>query len=232
MAKEKKQKRVSKKSTVVDIILTVFCFCLLCLSCVFFYQNVYLEKFYVSGQSMWPTLNEYALDQNGKLIGQDGRDKSGEVGTKVEVGVMDTHKSAKKKIKRFDIVTTYYSDNDTYFKIKRIIGLPGETLRFTEAGDLYINDSFVEQPINSEVVASGTYTTEEVKLADDEYFVCGDNRKGSNSGDSRTNGNIKKRWIVGRVVAIYGIGIVSEINGEKDVRNRDIDYYKWPRFTI
>lgn len=239
MAKEKKNKKPRKRVSAIDIILLIVCFCVLCLSCVLFYQNVYLERFFVSGQSMWPTLNQYALDENGKLVGQEGRDKSGQINTKVEVGVMDTHKAAKKRIKRFDIVATYYPEDFKFpdkksEKIKRIIGLPGETLIFTYDGDLYINDSFVEQPIDSELIKSGagTYEATKVTLANDEYYVMGDNRKGHLSEDSRSVGAIKKDWIVGKVIAICGMGIVSSNGGVKDVKHKDIDYYKWPRFKL
>lgn len=237
MSKEKKENKAKKKISIGDIILIIVCFCILCFSCVIFYQNVYLEKFFVSGQSMWPTLNQYALDENGKLLGQDGRNGSGQINSRVEVGVMDTHKSAKKKIKRFDIVATYYEEDfkesaEKSLKIKRIVGLPGETLLFTYDGDLYVNGSFVKQPLDEGLIKSGNYVTTEFTLQNDEYYVLGDNRKGDNSKDSRSEGAIKKDWVVGKVIAIVGMGKVTQDGDSKNVKSNDIDYYKWPRFNV
>jgi signal peptidase I len=94
------------------------------------------------------------------------------------------------------IVFKYPKDNKQYF-IKRIIGLPGEHVRIDNDG-VYINDI----KLSENYLDSGTETLlplrgyGDVVLAQDEYFLLGDNR--SQSLDSRVFGPITKNLIVGR----------------------------------
>lgn len=226
-------------SIVLDVFLLVAGICALAVSGVLIYQKVYLTPFWVNGQSMYPFLNAEAVDANGNLKGRTGG--STVAGDKmVDYGVMDTHERVLKKIKRFDIVVTHYSENDTSRKIKRVIGLPGETIKFTSLtpgdehnGDLYVKEgdsfTFVQQPVDPEYVRFGSkYPTNEITLADDEYYVVGDNRIGSNSKDSREVGPVKFKYLVGKVVALCGHGEVRQADdGHNDIYN--VKYY-WPRF--
>ena len=105
--------------------------------------------------------------------------------------------------KRFDVVVFPYGDDDETFFIKRIIGLPGETVYIDEDGVIYINDEPLEGDVyGREAIASDKrgVAAEEITLGDDEYFVLGDNR--NNSRDSRVEdvGNIHKKDIIGRAV--------------------------------
>ena len=105
--------------------------------------------------------------------------------------------------KRFDVVVFPYGDDDETFFIKRIIGLPGETVYIDEDGVIYINDEPLEGDVyGRETIASDKrgVAAEEITLGDDEYFVLGDNR--NNSRDSRVEdvGNIHKKDIIGRAV--------------------------------
>ena len=95
-----------------------------------------------------------------------------------------------KDVERFDIVVlNNEEDNDRI--IKRIIGLPNETIEYNN-NQLYINGKLVEQ--NYEVEATEDFT---VVTKENEYFVLGDNRDVSK--DSRMLGNFNKEDIVGRV---------------------------------
>lgn len=82
-----------------------------------------------------------------------------------------------------------------YF-VKRIIGLPGETIAMEE-GVVYINGQALEEPYLSESHTRRKTNMEPLTLGEDEYFVMGDNR--DNSNDSRRIGPLQRRAIIGRV---------------------------------
>lgn len=101
---------------------------------------------------------------------------------------------------RFDIIVfPFQYEEDTYY-IKRIIGLPGETVQIDLDGTIYIDGEALEESYGSEIIKPENVgiAISPVVLGDDEYFVMGDNR--NNSSDSRTEvvGNIHRDDIVGR----------------------------------
>ena len=107
--------------------------------------------------------------------------------------------------KRFEIVIFPYklAEKKTFY-IKRVIGLPGETVRIDYDGNIYINGEILEEDYGREVIQPNSVWSakmnEGVTLADDEYFVMGDNR--NNSVDSRFDnvGPIKRDDIIGRAI--------------------------------
>ena len=100
--------------------------------------------------------------------------------------------------KRFDIIVfPFRYSEETYF-IKRIIGMPGETVRIDEAGNIYINDKLLEENYGREVIQYAGRAYEEIELAEDEYFVLGDNRNDSTDSRMPEVGNIHRSEIIGR----------------------------------
>lgn len=108
--------------------------------------------------------------------------------------------------KRFDIVVFHATDEKDF--IKRIIGLPGETVS-VEDDDLYINGEFVAEDfldkLSPYVKNQYGFTLEDVTnvqvIPEDYYFVMGDNR--NDSTDSRMIGLIHRDEIVGKTKLIY-----------------------------
>lgn len=230
---ETKKKKVFSivLSAVIGTAIAVF----FALSCFQFYLCVYLKPFWVDGQSMYPYLNEHAKNADGSEMKFNVGPKEGSYD--IDFGVMNCHKGAIKKIKRFDVIITRFDETPVTY-IKRVIGLPGETVQFTNTGsgnehngDLYINGVYTTQPIAPEVIRAGVYGDDLYTLKDNEYFVCGDNRYPGASKDSRDDsiGFIKKEYIVGKAVALTGrckVGYNSKTNTYEPEKTR----YHWPRF--
>ena len=101
---------------------------------------------------------------------------------------------------RFDIIVFPFQYQDKTYYIKRIIGLPGETVQIKEDGSIYINGEKLQESYGREVIQPETIgrAAEPIVLGEDEYFVMGDNR--NNSSDSRTDivANIKREDIIGK----------------------------------
>ena len=137
----------------------------------------------VKGSSMYPTLKDgdYAVSNvMGKTVGN---------------------------IDRFDVVIIYVPEKSEYI-VKRVIGLPGETVEYT-GNQLYINEKAMNEPfLNEEYKKSykedtGTNFTSDVApitLGDDEYYCLGDNRP--RSSDSRVYGAFHKAQIKSKGVCV------------------------------
>ena len=104
---------------------------------------------------------------------------------------------------RSEVVVFRYPKDPSKFFIKRIIGLPGETLRLKD-NEVALKDAAtgewreIEEPYLASGEATSLWASQEVTLAPDEYFVLGDNR--AVSSDSRYWGALPRQLITGRAL--------------------------------
>ena len=133
-----------------------------------------IQKLDVNGSSMVPTL------ENGEQV------------------LMDKISYRFHEPERYDIVVfPYQYKEDTYF-IKRVIGLPGETVQINSLGQILIDGEPIEDPYAKEITLYAGVAAVPITLGDDEYFVLGDNRNVSEDSRYPDVGNIKREAIMGR----------------------------------
>lgn len=157
------------------------------------------EPFIVSGSSMFPNFHNRDYLVIEKMTYHRNSPKHGEI-----------------------IVFRYPYQQKQYF-IKRIIGLPGDSVRIGD-GKVYVTDSVTgkESEVNESYLPEGTFTAitgnaSVWHLGPDQYFVMGDNRGASS--DSRVWGVLPKSLIVGkawlRVLPVGDIGLIRSGSDEQ-----------------
>lgn len=97
---------------------------------------------------------------------------------------------------RGELIIVYYPNNDVYTCVKRVIGLPGETVTI-QGGYVYINGTLLDEPYIA-VERTGVHDNAWV-VPDGQIFVLGDNRNESRDSTSSDVGCISESRIVGRV---------------------------------
>jgi signal peptidase I len=134
-----------------------------------------VEPFVVSGASMFPTFD------NGDYL------------------IVDKISYELGNPQRNDVVIFKYPNDQTKFFIKRIIGLPNETVNIKNGVVTIVNstnpDGFV---LDEPYIKNVSSTSTNLELKDDEYFVMGDNRNASS--DSRYWGAVKKDLLTGKAL--------------------------------
>ena len=98
---------------------------------------------------------------------------------------------------RFDIIVFPFHYKENTYYIKRIIGLPGETVQIAD-GTIYINGQVLEESYGREVMQDPGIAAEPITLGEDEYFVLGDNRNQSSDSRDPSVGLIHRDEIIGR----------------------------------
>ncbi len=184
------EKNKYKKTNPLDIAYTIVDFArfiLIVIVVVFLVLTFVMRKEQVSGTSMYPTLKD---------------------GESVIINVAANYIG---ELKRFDVVVAKeYQSNDLW--VKRIIGLPGETISYKE-DKLYINGEYVEEPFldknymeeylkkTGKRLFTEDYTSK--KLGEDEYLLVGDNRGESLDSRSETVGPFKREQIIAEGMLVY-----------------------------
>lgn len=176
-----KKARIETTPTVKKIIKEIVIWLLLIVLTItasyFITTNVFV-KTVVAGVSMEPTLME------GQVV----------IVNKIEYYL--------KSPKRSDVIVYKQSNREhSYYEIKRVIGLPGETVKIKN-GIIYINDEVLKEKIKTETIENAGLAEEGIKLDDNEYFVLGDNRNDSEDSRFASVGNVLRNEILGKAVAI------------------------------
>lgn len=173
--KESKAHKCTDSNLLIDALSLIrdVCLCFIVAYCL---ANFVINPIRVDGSSMYPTIEH------------------GDVGFSNIIGykLFD--------VKRFDIVVVF-EDSLNEYVIKRVIGLPGETIQYKD-NQLLVNGQVIEEDFLDETYCSEmsllmndnfTENYGPVTLSDEEYFIVGDNRP--KSSDSRSFGAITKDQI-------------------------------------
>jgi|GEM_PF-119299 len=166
---------------------------------VFLSVRASFQNFKVEGSSMYPTLEDGQFLIVNKLVYSEvDLDKLGKFVPFVDGG-NDPERNVFHGPERGDIVVLIDPRNPETDLIKRVIGLPGETVEIVD-GKVYINDRLLEEPY---IKSEWHDTRPKITVPPDEYFVMGDNR--DNSLDSRNSqvSTVPKDLIIGKAMLSY-----------------------------
>lgn len=167
----------SAKKIIKEIIIWILLIVITITASYLVTTNIFV-KTSVSGVSMEPTLKE------GQVV------------------IVNKFEYYLKKPKRNDVIVYKQSNKEhSYFELKRVIGLPGETVKIKN-GVVYINDEVMKDKIKTDIIQNSGLAEEGVKLDDNEYFVLGDNRNDSEDSRFASVGNVLRNEILGKAIAI------------------------------
>ena len=111
---------------------------------------------------------------------------------------------------RGDVVIFKYPDDESTKYVKRVIGLPGETVSFKN-GDVYIDGKLLEEDYTREPHSTVAVNETEYTVPENSYFMLGDNRRNSKDARFWKNTYVTKDKIVAKVLFRYFDGANNKI---------------------
>lgn len=184
-----KGKTAVKKKSVVKEIVSWIIYLVILFAVAWLLLRYVGEQTQVSGESMYPTL----CDGDNLVV------------DKVSYHFTDPG--------RFDIIVFPFQYQKDTFYIKRIIGLPGETVQISD-GKIYINGRILEEDFGYEEIKNPGLASSPITLGQDEYFVLGDNRNNSTDSREPSVGNVSRDLIIGRALfrfwPLSGFGFLEQ----------------------
>lgn len=113
--------------------------------------------------------------------------------------------------KRGDVIVFLPNGNqNSHYYVKRVVGLPGETIQIKD-GSVYIDGVLLEEDDSFDKMAEAGIAENELLLASDEFFVLGDNRNSSEDSRSGNVGAVKRDNIIGK--AWFHMAVEEETMG-------------------
>ena len=172
---ETDEQEPSRKKSIMTFIRDI----VIVIAVVYLIKTFLFTTILVDGRSMTPTFEhlDYLIAEQNFLVGN--------------------------KYRRGDVVYFHPPEGamheDRGYFIKRIIGVPGDTIE-VKGGMVYVNDEPIDEPYKADVPTQEGTMTGKVTLGEDEYFVMGDNRNPGGSYDSRFFGPLQSDHIRGVIV--------------------------------
>lgn len=172
---EPKDKPVRKRKP-ISIILELLTYAVIVYACVYLIPTYVMQRTIVDGPSMLDTLHD-----NESLLVDKFYYKIG-------------------GLNRFDIIVFYpHGRGDEEYYVKRIIGLPGETIQII-GSDIYINGEVLDEHYGKDPIDDPGIAAEPITLGDNEFFVLGDNREISLDSRYEDVGLVSGKNIGGRAM--------------------------------
>lgn len=114
---------------------------------------------------------------------------------------------------RYDVIVFKQSGKEhSYYNIKRVIGIPGDTIEISN-GIVYLNGEAAEEVISVEPMRLSGLAETEIKLEENEYFVLGDNRNSSEDSRFANIGLVVRDDIIGKAwLKLSPFSFISKIN--------------------
>ncbi len=166
---------------------------------VFLSVRASFQNFKVDGSSMFPTLeNGEFLIVNKLVYSEVNLEKLSKYVPFVDPGE-DPTRNVFHGPQRGDVIVLKHPSHPETDLIKRVIGLPGETIEIKD-GHVYVNDALLEEPY---IDSPWNDTKPKVRLPAGEYFVMGDNREFSADSRNPQIGLIPEELIIGRTMLSY-----------------------------